>query len=133
MSNFPLMTELQTDHDPAPPRRPLPVTITPGMPVADVADAMPATIAGITQEYCIYHITQTDSLAVARWRDIALANVCPAEPLLPADVTQRDRGNAQAAVLRELLSLRQFGLSALQTAALDELVALLCNDSPPAA
>ena len=33
--------------------------------------------------------------------DVALGNVCPAEPLLPADVAENDRRNASAAVLGE--------------------------------
>lgn len=122
-----------TPSDPHPPfarRRPLPVTITPGMPVVEIDHGVPAAVAGITQEYCIYHIADTDALAVARWRDVALGNVCPAEPLLPADIAERDRGNAQAAVLRQLLVLKSFGLTSAQQAALDELVAQLCSGSP---
>ncbi len=104
-------------------RRPLPVTTTPDMPVIDINDGISGTIFGITQEYCIYCFAETDGLAVARWREVALGNVCPAEPLLPADVTQRDSDNARAAVLRELLALHHFGLTAAQTTVLDELVA----------
>jgi len=109
--------------------RPLPVTITPGMPVVAIDDNPPATVAGITQEYCIYRHEHSGMLAVARWGEVALGHVCPAEPLLPADVGERDRGNAQAAVLRELLNLRQFELTPQQQAALQELVAELCGDS----
>jgi len=99
------------------------------MTVVGIDDNPPATIAGITEEYCLYRHAHSGTLAVARWREIALDHVCPAEPLLPADVTQRDRGNAQAALLRELLNLRQFELTPKQQAVLQELVAELCGDS----
>ena len=121
----------QTPADPELParRRPLPVTITPGMPVVDINDGIPGTIVGITQAYCIYRLPETETLVVATWRDIALGNVCPADALLPADVTANDRRNAQATVLRELLALQQFGLSAAQTTVLDELVTELTDKS----
>jgi hypothetical protein len=118
--------------DPPPARRrPLPVTITHGMPVVEIDDAMPATIVGITSAYCIYCIAETGTLSVAPWRNMALGNICPADALLPDDVTECDRGNAQATVLRELLTLRPFGLTASQAAVLDELVAQLCVGLPP--
>ena len=123
------MPQPLSDPVPAVRPRPLPVTILPGMPVVEIEAGEPAVVAGITQEYCIYRLAQTDTLAVARWRDVALGNLCPADPLLPADVTQRDRGNAQAAVLLELLNLQQFGLTNAQTVALSELVAQLCGKS----
>jgi hypothetical protein len=61
------------------------------------------------------------------WRDVVLGNLCPADALLPADVTESDRRNAQAAVLREMLALRQFGLTTVQTTVLDELFANLTD------
>lgn len=121
------MTERQADSQRVR-RRALPVTITAGMPVIEIEDGMPATVAGFTQQYCIYRIAQTGNLAVADWRDVALGEVCPAEPLLPGGVTENDCRNAQARVLRELLALRQFGLSAEQTAVLDQLIAELCGE-----
>jgi hypothetical protein len=87
---------------------------------------------GFTQAYCIYRISDSDALVVADWRDVALGDVCPAEPLLPADVSENDRRNASATVLRELLGLKQFGLTARQSAALEELVAELADGQPPA-
>ena len=111
---------------PDPPRRPLAVTIVPGMRIVDMAAELSGTIVGITQAFCIYRLADSETLSVASWRNVALANVCPAEPLLPADVTQNDRRNAQARLLGELLQLRPFGLTAVQTAAYDELVAALC-------
>ena len=115
--------------DPEPPvrRRPLPVTITPGMPVVEIDDGMPGVVAGITQAYCIYRLPEREALIVAPWPDIALGNICPADPLLPTDVTDNDRRNGQAAVLRELLALQQFGLSEAQRAVLDELIAELTS------
>ena len=115
------MTQRNSDPDPrSSRRRALPVTITAGMPMVEIADAVPATIVGITQEYCIHQIAESDTLAVSHWRDVALGNVCPAEPLLSADVTERDRDNARASLLRELLALQQFGLTAKQAAAVTQ-------------
>jgi hypothetical protein len=120
----------ETDLDRPPARRrALPVTITAGMPVMEISDAMPATIVGFTQAFCIYRINETGTLAVAKWRDVALGDVCPAEPLLPIGVTENDRRNTGATVLRQLLALKQFGLTAAQTATLDELVAILCGSA----
>jgi hypothetical protein len=101
------------------------------MLVVEVTDGVIGTIVGYTQAYCIYRTRDTQTLAVARWRDIALGNVCPAEPLLPTDVAENDRRNASAAVLQELLALEQFGLTATQSAAFSELVAELCGESMP--
>ena len=111
-----------------PQHRPLAVTIVPGMSVVDMASDGAGTIVGITQAFCIYRLAETDSLLVANWRDVALGNVCPAEPLLPPDVTENDRKNGSATVLRELLALKQFGLTPTQTTAHDELIAYLCGD-----
>ena len=120
--------ELQPRHPPS--RGPaLPVTIVRGMSVIEVTDGMVGTVVAFTQGYCVYRVDGNDALAVAPWRDVALVNVCPAEPLLPADVAENDRQNASAAVLRELLALHQFGLTATQTVALSELVAQLCGES----
>ena len=119
----------QTDSDPSPAERdrPLPVTIVPGMQVVDMSNDGAGTIVGITQGFCIYRIDDTEGLSVARWEDMALGGICPADPLLPADVTENDRRNWSAHVLRELLGLAQFGLTATQTAAYDELIAFLCQ------
>ena len=76
---------------------------------------------------------ETDALLVANWRDVALGNVCPADPLLSSDVTENDRQNASATLLRELLALKQFGLTPTQTAAHDELIAYLCGGESPGA
>jgi hypothetical protein len=105
----------------------MPVTITPGMPVVEIDAGEPGEIVGYTQAFCIYRISESDALVVADWRDVALGDICPAEPLLPADVSENDRRNASAAVLRELLRLKQFVLTATQTAALEELAAELCS------
>ena len=98
------------------------------MSVIEVNDGMVGTVAGITEAYCVFRLDETAALAVARWRDMALINICPAAPLLPADVAEIDRQNASAAVLRDLLALHQFGLTATQTVALSELVAQLCGE-----
>ena len=105
----------------------LPDTITLGMPVVEIDNGMPGTVVGITQAYCIYRIIESQALVVAPWRDIALGHVCPIDALLPADVTKKDRRNAQAAVLRELLHLEQFGLTTVQTTLLEELTATLAD------
>jgi hypothetical protein len=109
---------------------PLPVAIVPGMRVVEVTDATVGTIVGCTEAFGIYRTSEPHALAVARWCELALLDVCPAAPLLPADVIENDRRNASATVLRELLALEQFGLTAAQTAALRELVAQLCGASP---
>ena len=122
------MPETPSHADPPVRRKPLPVTITPGMLVVDINDGIPGTIVGITQAYCIYRLPETETLVVAAWRDLALGNVCPADPLLPANVTESDRCNAQATVLRELLALQQFGLSAEQSTVLNELISKLTGE-----
>ena len=66
---------------------------------------------------------------IARGRNVALGNVCPAAPLLPADITVNDRRNAQAVMLREMLALEPFGLTDGQRAVLAELVAELTEGS----
>lgn len=106
-------------------RRPLPVTIVSGMKVYDVSDITGGEIVGTTQQYCIYRLAETGTLCVANWREVALGNVCPADPLLPSDVTANDRRNASATVLRELLELQHLTgqLTPAQQTVLDELVA----------
>ena len=69
----------------------------------------------------------TGPFGVARWSDMAVGNVCPAEVLLPADVAENDRRNSCARVLRELLALEAFGLTPVQQAVYDELVEYLCQ------
>lgn len=126
MSNQPLLhnkPDPSSEHR----RRPLPITIVPGMRVVDMTGEVSGTIVGFTQAFCIYKIESLDDLSVANWRDVALGPVCPAEPLLPTDVTDNDRRNASATVLRELLALKQFGLSPTQTAVHDELIDYLCG------
>ena len=71
--------------------------------------------------YCVDYLkTYKDTIALAR-------KACAADPLLPADVTENDRRNASTTVLRELLGLKQFGLSPAQTALHDELIHDLCS------
>ncbi len=106
--------------------RPLPVTIVPGMSVVDAADAPAAEVIGLTEAYCICRFASSGALAVRPWSEIAVGNLCPADVLLPADVTENDRQNALATVLRELLLLEQFGLTDKQLAALEEAAAILC-------
>jgi hypothetical protein len=86
-------------------------------------------VLGVTEGFCIYRVDATDSVAVSPWHNLALANICPAQPLLPADATESDRQTAQAATLHELLTLQQFGLSDKQQAAMTELIAELCPGS----
>lgn len=111
-----------------PARRPLQVPVVQGMPVHEVCDGTAGTIVGITQAYCVYRLAEGRQLCVAPWRELALANVCPAEPLLPTDVSANDRRNANAALLRELLYVARLGsLTPAQQAVMDELVADLCG------
>jgi hypothetical protein len=111
------------------PLPPLPVTIVPGMLVCEMAQIETAVVAGITQAYCVYRAAGSRLLQVARWRDLALVNVCPAAPLLPAEPSENDRRNAMATALRELLLLQQVAeLTPAQSAALGELEAALASD-----
>ena len=122
------MTDQSSYPVPERPRRPLPVTVVPGMPVVDIVDGTVGSITGITQAYCIHRLTRTNRLQVANWRDMALGNICPAEPLLPDDVAENDRRNARATLLRELLALEQVGpLTAHQKIVYDELLSDLCG------
>ena len=123
----------QTESDPSPAarRRPLPITIVPGMQVVNMSNDGAGTIVGITQGFCIYRIEHSDGLSVGRWEDMALGGICPVDALLPADVTENDRRNWSAHVLSELLGLAQFGLTPTQTATHDELIEYLCG-SPDA-
>lgn len=118
------------DHDlPAPLRRPLPVTIVRGSPVYETCDGTAGIVVGFAQAYCIYRAMDGDQMRVAHWRELALGNICPAEPLLPTSVCENDRRNANATVLRELLLLERLGpLTPAQTAVCEELVAYLCSD-----
>ena len=112
-----------------PARRALQVPIVRGMTVHEVCDGTAGTVVGITQAYCVYRVADGQQLCVAHWRDLALGNICPAEPLLPADVSENDRRNASATVLCELRSLERLGsLTPAQQAVLEELIALLCSD-----
>jgi len=104
---------------------PLPITIAPGMSVVDITSDPAGTLVAFTGAYCIYRLDGSESLAVASWRDIAVGPVCPAAPLLSASVTENDRHNASATVLRELLALKQFGLTECQATSHDELIRYL--------
>ena len=108
---------------------PMPVTILAGMPVVEASDGTSGTVLGITEACCVYRVDSTGSVAVSPWHNMALSNICPASPLLPSDTTERDRRNASVGVLRELLALRQLGLTETQQAAIDELIRELCPGS----
>ena len=95
------------------------------MSVVDITLEPAGTLVAFTGAYCIYRLDGSDTLAVANWRDVAVGPVCPAAPLLPAGVEENDRRNASATVIRELLALKQFGLSERQTTAYDELTQYL--------
>jgi hypothetical protein len=108
-----------------PPPKPLPITITPGMSVVSLDGNRPGTIQGITQGYCVYALGE--HVCVESWRNLAVANVCPASPLLPRTVEENDRLNASARVLKELTRLKSLAeLTPRQEAAMDELMTLLC-------
>ena len=107
-------------------RRPAPVTVAPGMSVVDISDAHAGVIVGITQAYCLYRLPHTNRLRVSRWRELALANIRPADPWLADDAAGNGHRNASAAVLRELLALEQAGpLTPHQEAVCDELLGYL--------
>jgi hypothetical protein len=118
----------RSEHLPRAYQQPLPVTITPGMRVVDASDMDTGTILGITQAYCVYRTSDDCDLQVAAWRDMAVANICPAHPLLSDQVAENDRRNASATVLRELLALERLGpLRKEQQTVRDELMAFLCS------
>jgi hypothetical protein len=107
---------------------PLPVTLVPGMTVVPLEGAAVGTVVGITQAYCVYRLVGTDGLQVSSWRDLALANICPAAPLLPNEVRENDHRNASATVLRELLALgRVSSLTPEQRAVVEGLLGYLCD------
>lgn len=120
------MTQALPADDPGPSPRPLiPVTILPGMCVYDVTETPRGEVVAITQAYCIYRL-DSGGLCIAAWHDIALGNVRPTDPLLPTDITENDKLNTAATALRELIALQQVAsLTAAQSTALDELIALL--------
>ena len=122
------LSESDSGFPPASKQRPLPVTVTPGMLVVPIDDVPVSTIVGITQAYCIYRLAETNHLQVSSWRDLALANICPAAPLLSDDVTENDHRNASATVLRELLALERIGsLTPEQRAVVDGVLGYLCE------
>ena len=109
-----------------PPPKPLPITIQPGMIVVSLEGNRPGAIKGITQGYCVYSFDD-QNVSVEPWKNLAVANVCPAAPLLPSTVSDNDRLNAAACVLRELSLLKSLSeLTPRQTAAMEELLVLLC-------
>jgi hypothetical protein len=99
---------------------PLPITIVPGMAVVPF-DSQPKEVIGITERYCVYRDPTLNILGIEPWKDVAVANVCPARPLLPDSTDEIDCQNGQAVLLRELLALQQFGLTEKQEAVLEEL------------
>ena len=107
--------------------RALPVTITRGMFVVDHKNAGVGFVAGFTESFCIYRISGLGTLAVAEWKDIALGDIRPADPLLPMDVAERDRRNWSATVLREMIGLKQFEFTEPQDQTFQELVGYLCG------
>ena len=109
-------------------KRPLPVTVVPGMTVVHIRDAEVGTVVGITQAYCVYRLAETNGLQVSNWRDLALANICPADPLLPDDVKENDHRNASATVLREMLALERISsLTEEQRAVVDGFLGYMCD------
>jgi hypothetical protein len=105
----------------------LPVTIAPGMLIYETWSSTRASVVAFTQAYCIYRANGTSELSVAPWHELALANICPADPLPPQYIAETDLANARAALLREFLAAKSFGLTASQAVALDELIELLCG------
>lgn len=85
------------------------------------------TIVGYTAAYCIFRASDAEDLSVTPWHEVALANICPADRNLPRDLAEIDLGNARAALLREFLAAKPFGLTANQSAAYHELIAILCG------
>jgi hypothetical protein len=98
------------------------------MAVIPIEDADVGTVVGITQAYCVYRLAETNCLQVSNWRDLALANICPAAPLLPNNVKENDHRNASATVLQELLALGRVGsLTPEQRAVVEGLLGYLCD------
>lgn len=97
------------------------------MSICEIWSGALGTVVGFTQAYCIYRTDEVSELSVTQWRELALANICPADPLLPQDLAEVDRANTRAALLREFLAAEPFGLTATQAAAPAELTAILCG------
>jgi hypothetical protein len=98
------------------------------MSVIPIDDVPVSTIVGVTQSYCVHQLADASHLLVSSWRDLALANICPADPLLPNDVRENDHRNASATVLRELLALERIGsLTSDQQATRDSLIGYLID------
>lgn len=112
-------------------RSPLPIVVTRGMRVYETWTGTIAEVVGFTQMYCLYKTAGATEVSVAPWSEVALANICPADAVLPRDMTEIDRANARAALLREFLVARAYGLSAAQETALLELESALCGMRAP--
>ena len=77
--------------------------ITPGMRVVDVSENG-GVIAGITEDSVIYRpFLDPEGLLVGRWTDVAVCGLVPG--LLPTDVNERQRQNAYAHLLEQLLMI----------------------------
>jgi hypothetical protein len=98
------------------------------MTVVPIEDVDVGTVVGITETFCVYGLSETNSLQVSSWRDLALGNICPASPLLPIDVKENDHRNASATVLRELLALGRISdLTPQQRAVVDGILGYLTD------
>ncbi len=112
-----------TTNSPPPPL--LPIAIVPGMQIVRLEDNPVGRIEGVTSAYCVFSLGET--VWVDRWRNLALSGVSPAPPLLPNSVTENDRLDANARVLRELALLKSLGeLTLAQQTTLNELILMLC-------
>ena len=99
--------------------------IGPGMRVANWKHHSTGRVIGVCMDYCIYRL-ENDHMCVDNWRDLAVAGLRPGPQVLPTDVTENDKRNASAILLKELLYAEQFGWSETQRVLRDELVTYLC-------
>lgn len=109
---------------------PVEVSIAPGMPIYEIWSATKGTVVAVTQAYCIFRAAGVSELSVAPWHEMALANICPTDRNLPRELVEIDLANARASLLREFLAAKPYGLTANQSAAYHELVAMLCGAQP---
>lgn len=101
------------------------VAIAKGAIVYEIIESTPCTVVQVTEAYCIYRVDGTTEVSVSPWSELAISGIAPDPSLLPPSLQEVDLANARAALLREFLEMKQWGLSPAQSAALEELKGLL--------
>ncbi|MFA9479354.1 hypothetical protein ACERK3_13775 [Phycisphaerales bacterium AB-hyl4] len=106
-------------------RSPLPIVV-PGMRVFDHRQCVKGVVVAVTPDRCVFReADQPSQLMVSPWSHIALLDVGPDEEALPAALEERDRRNAWAFVLKELVYLEQYDRSSIVRGMKDYLLSKL--------